>query len=495
MKKIVSLLFCALLFLISTTKISAEEIKHGNLVTDTTTIEEDFKLLGLSIDDYYKPVYNYDKFYVIGMSEAYIDEENYDIQTYFYLYAPIRYYRDKEDYIEAVATFSLTYESKNANVLSSNNDELLDYSVDHCLFKVKGFSYKYTATNEIKILKIEHSNTRGLYISSDSNFKATANHSKLNGFNVELNFNSTLIIDDYGVDIVEIKSESNWNNTFGMIPIFTFHKDFKRGRAYFYNFNFPDNIKPDSIEYAKFIYNKTDYFKNRQNETEVLKEKKGEIHEYTPGTKKIKIDSESCELEFQTFVLGNRIEKKEFGYLEFSEEDKKKYDVDCSILLDIFLDQYKTYRVYKTLPGMVGGGMWVYESEEWYSELDKIEMLELWYEKDSVLYQCQVVNKPVDKDDITHSNPDAPESLWEKFLKWFQENFPFSAFLIIGVPIVLIVIAIFCPHLYSLIFNYIIAAGQLIIKIITWIFKGVIFILTLPFRLIFTLIKKIFKRE
>lgn len=455
MKKIISFLICTFLFLICTTKASAEEIKYGNLVNDSTTIEEDFNLLGLSIDDYYKPSYNYEKFYVVAMSEAYIDEKNYDVQTYFYLYAPIRYYRDKEDFIDAAAVFRLTFESKNATVLSSNNDELLDYSPDHLLYKVKGFSYKYSSSNEIRISKIEHVSTRGLSISSDSNFKAIANHSKLNGFNVELAFNSTLIIDK--LQVVDVKVDDDYFESY-------FKHFFQKGWGHtnelhlvFYNFNFPNSIKPDSIEYAKFRYN---YIAKRENwilnpasfeveyEQEILSNEE-KIREYTPGTQSFLIDGQKTELEFETFVLGNRIEKGEFGNLKFSEEDKANFNYDCSILLDaniyindkVLTTQVKTSYLF-----------------------DDIELLELHYKKDGVLYKCQVVNKPVDKDDITQSNPEHPKSPWDKIkeflikiVNWILNNvfhvdsnaFPDQAKLAIGF-VLCIVALILMPYTIKL---------------------------------------------
>ncbi|MCM1557913.1 MAG: hypothetical protein NC087_10385, partial [Anaeroplasma bactoclasticum] len=155
-----------------------------SVINDTTTIEEDFTILGMDINDYYKPSYDYAKWYVVGMSESYLEDEDM-IQTYFYLYNPTRY-GEGSDYMSTVGNFELTYKLE-----TNGNEELcysskLDYNQAHCLYKAKGFSYNFTDESEIYITKVKHNNYRNLGIENESSFKAKVKHSKLNGFNVEL---------------------------------------------------------------------------------------------------------------------------------------------------------------------------------------------------------------------------------------------------------------------------------------------------------------------
>ena len=85
MKKILIFVFAFFTFIFTFTTVQASEVKYTNIITDSTNIEDDFKILNLDIEDYYKPiVYDYQKYFVVAMSEAYIDADT--VQTYFYLY-------------------------------------------------------------------------------------------------------------------------------------------------------------------------------------------------------------------------------------------------------------------------------------------------------------------------------------------------------------------------------------------------------------------------
>ena len=182
------------LFTFSPLLVHAEEVKYGNLVTDESTIEEDFELLGLNINDWYKPTkYDYDKWYVIAMSEAYVDDVDYDIQTYFYLYNPVDVSSDVRD-IDLECTI--------------NGEELkcqgliLSYNSEHLIYKIKGLVYEFCFTANIEVLEINY-NRNALICESD--FTAVANHSKINGFDVELSFNSMLVLEEYNVVPVKIE--------------------------------------------------------------------------------------------------------------------------------------------------------------------------------------------------------------------------------------------------------------------------------------------------
>lgn len=411
--------------------VSAEEIEYQNVITDSTTIEEDFQVLGMNIEEYYQPKYNYSKWYVVGMSEAY-DMPTYDIQTYFYIYNPMKlesFTQEIEidgEWCESILE-SMTLEYKIANNKSFINTEILDTNYEHHLLKVKGFKYPFCEAARIEILSIQNLNTYMPGIVSESGFKATINHSKLNGLSVELSFNSTLIIDEYKVVEIEVKKDNNiinnWNSFWSVEDTSML--------VYFYNFNFPNRIKPDSIEYAKFkydylTYNEKIYLSSvdwkpdpdyaKYNEKKLL-ERESVISEYNNTSKTLRVNKHSQELTFPTFYLGNRIKDKQFGTLEVSG-DVEYFNYDCSVLLD------STYQYSERKYGNPKPMHRVPYDDINYTSLDDVEFLELWYYQDEILYKCQVVNKPVDEEDFGHGTAKPPKpddpwyvKLWKFFVK------------------------------------------------------------------------------
>lgn len=435
MKKLLYTLCIGFMFICSVS-VSAGPTKYQpNVFTDETTIEEDFKNLGIDINDYYKPKnYNYEKWYVIGMSEGYVNTDAFDIQTYFYLYNPFEY-GTKNNYMSTVASINLTYKiGEHGQERTDASGTKLDYNKEHLIYKVKGFTYSFTERSEIYITQIQHYNFYGSGITSDSGFKAVANHSKLNGFQVELSFNSTIIIDELECISLDVLPEDNFGNWFFNLSFKEVVIDNiidKKLRLYFYNFNFPKSIQPDSIEYAKFSYYKENWEKERKHVgstaiwhwDEVRNEKISEEHvisEYFPGTHKFQVGKYSEELEFETFVLGNRIEKEQHGYLQFSEEQKKSFDYDCSILLD---NEYVIVRD-------SDGGTASYSESTNYTKLRDIDFLELWYKKDGIVFKCQVVSQaPEDeyKGEVGSHKPKS-KSWWDLFLEFLVEMFDFIFF-------------------------------------------------------------------
>lgn len=462
----------------------AEEVKHGNLITDETTIEEDFKLLNIDINEYYKPTkYDYQKWYVIGMSEGYVDSINYEIQTYFYLYNPVEY-GTSDSYMSTVSSLYLTYKLEG----QGENEyycQKLDYNKEHLIYKVKGFKYEFTARTEICVTKIQHYNFYGSGITSDSGFKAVANHSKLNGFQVELSFNSTLILEEYTVVEVEVHQDDNFINGWN---------SFWSGKnpsvlVYFYNFNFPEHIEYDSVEYAKFQYDYLTVYEKiwtKQNGIggpwipdeeyskdciKDIKNKEKVISEYRNDSKTLRVNNNSQKLTFPTFYLGNRVNAKQFGTLKIEESDEKFFDFDCSILLE------STHKIRQDWYGYGPSGKLQHHYMELdYTTLDKVEILELHYKNDGILYKCQVVNKPVDNEDFDKVDTTPPESAWTKFWNWFKGFFPWSLLISVVLPIIVI---IFLPHVLSL-----------ILKCVTAGIKAIIYIITLPIRPILRIFKK-----
>lgn len=480
------ILFYTLLLGLLGISANATEVNYGNLVTDETSIEEDFELLNIDINDYYKPkIYDYEKWYVIAMSEAYIDEENYDIQTYFYLYNPTEY-GTGSNYMSTPASIYLTY------LIGSNEQEVsvqkLEYNQEHLLYKVKGFTYSFTERTEISILKVQHYNMYGQGITSESDFKAVANHSKLNGFQVELSFNSTLIIEEYKVVEIEVTQDNNLINNWNSF----WAQGETKMLVYFYNFNFPDHIEYDEVIYAKFSYYYNNYHEKvyldswdwspdpyyaEFNEKTLISREKV-LSEYNNDSKTLRVNEYSLEMTFPTFYLGNRIEAKQFGNLDASGE-LDSFNYDCSVLLD---STYKTSKRGNDWPKPMHH---VNFNDINYTTLDDVEFLELWYKNDGVVYKCQVVSKPVDEEEFDHgtAKPPTPQpkpkSLWEKFVEWFLDNFPISLGICAIVPIVAIVLLCMFPELLSKVIEGIIA-----------IIRGLIWLVTLPFRMIIGIFKR-----
>ncbi len=415
MRKLITIIVGLVVILfIGTATVHAEAEIYTNLVTDETTIEEDFELLNMNIDDYYAPLHAPEKWYVVGMSEAYVNNDKEEIQTYFYIYNPVNlslyegtYTEDDDDEPrpDKIEYFILTY-TLSSNVEESVEATPLSINYTHHIYKVKGFTYEYRRTADISILEIQNVMTSRIRSkTNDSKFYSSVTHSKMNVFSVELKFNSTLIIDEYEAVSVVIPEESKNTSFIELITdMFSTDNLIPKGSILslvFYNFNFPDHIKPDSIEYARFEYRtKIESWSERNGKLYGEKQtftKRG-IHEYVPGTHSFQAGNTSRELSFETFVLGNRITKGEFEYINFSSEDQLKFNYDCSILLD------STYAKYSlsVLPDYSMFGL----NEQ--SSIDQIELLELSYMQSDVRYDCQVVSKPVDPTPVVPVEPEQP---------------------------------------------------------------------------------------
>lgn len=390
----------------------AEETTYQNVITDDTSIEEDFKILSMDIDNYYMPQsYDYAKFYVVAMAESYIDTET--IQTYFYIYNPKT--------CSGIEINELYYTLNSASNHQTVN-AVFDFNT-HGLYKVKGFKYSYAASANIKITKLDgayipaKATTQSLNylaalppigverieLSSESDFEATVSHNiSDNTLSVELNYDSTLVIDEYEACKIVIPPDDSF------MSIWSEFWDIEEKELYlhFYNFNFPNNIKPDKILYARFKYDFCHYqdeyvrqldYSIKHTRTEISRE--NEEKEYIPETCTFKSNNYSKELNFEVFVLGNRITKGEFDYItEFTDEQKKAFDFDCSILLDSTIYTLN-YRITATT---------VHDFE-----LENIEFIELDYEKDGVIYKCQIVNEPLNDE----------EDLGKPFVKTFWQAF------------------------------------------------------------------------
>lgn len=476
MKRIFLIFTLIILFSFSTVDLSASTIKYKNVITDESTIEKDFEILGMDIKNYsISTKIKNSKWYVVGMSESYISDT--EVQTYFYIYNSIPCYGL---WVERI-NYSLNYKSDSflidAEFSCSSNG----------LYKVKGFKYNFTKEDKIQVDHVVGTYTaEEVYtVKNDCEFVATNIHNLGNNkyFTMELIFDSIVVIDEMKLVKVNIQPElwescsfAGWWNTF-------WDMDNKELWLHFYNFNFPDNIKVDSIEYAKFGYDYVYYnlkhkefsdilngFKWTIDENIVEKNREHKTKEYLPGTNKFETYNQSGELEFETFTLGNRITKGEFpSYVGFSSEEKKLFNYDASILLDTSVKKTKLVDEY--------------EYYSFYYQLENVDFLELHYKNDGVLYKCQVVSDMANGEEkVDGDDPSEEKTPWDIFLEickkvveWFAENWPYSLYLVLGIIVVLIVaFALGGPQLII----------KLIVKFFIGIIKVVIWLLCLPAKLI-----------
>lgn len=507
MKKLYILLSFIFIFLfVGSSNVFAETLKYENVITDTSSIEEDFEVLGMDVANYYKMKSPANKTYVVGYGEAILDDNM--IQSYIYVYVSFA------NVVSSTVKFNkLTYSINGSESIYTDSQALSN--IGGYLYKVKVFQYSYKkdASIKIEINKINatiHENNNAFVSTFDANgnvFEVSMSHSLLadnKPFEMELSFNSVIIIEEIQLVKVNVQPElwetcsfSSWWNTF-------FDVANKELYLHFYNFNFPENVEVDSIDYAKFEYDYVYYHLTHEEYRDITNSLEWEIEEeidevsreyklkeYLPGTNSFETYNQSGELEFETFTLGNRITKGEFpDYVGFSDAEKAMFDYDASILLD---SSVKKTHYYSSI-----------EYYSYYYQLENVNFLELHYTNDGIQYKCQVIaedvgdaddpEQDVDGDDPSEDKPEWWEELWEKFWDWFMENLPTSA-------IICVAVVILAPVLVSLLISLItgsvstVLAGlaSILKKILKLLFKFIVWLIKLPFTILkfmFGLFKK-----
>lgn len=496
MKKLYILLSCIFIFLIvESLNVHAASVGYENVITDTSSIEEDFEILGMDLSNYTKFNKALNKSYIIAYSESILD--NNDIQSYIYVYLS---YDNKKNLVK---DFNFSYRINGKDYSFDKAVEL--ENINDYLFKIKGFTYTYQRDVDINI-KLEKMNCLVEKNDSDLNsnpndslieqpninyyedilipeskyFSVSISHSLISDnkpFEMELAYDSVMLIEKWTCKSIQIPSSSNFFQMIG--EAFSSIGSGSDLQLIFYNFDFPDNISPDSILQAVFNYDYNVYTAKIGSTKEPTKDYehsykaspipdiKGNYNDedlgvYSPKTHTFKASKFSKELSFETFVLGNRVEKGEFDYVDMSDL-KNDFDFDCSILLG------STYTTY------------FYESQtKEYSQMENIEFIEMTYEKDGIVYKCQVISETVEKPEPEF--PEKKKEWWEIFWEWFMENLPESAFICIAIVILIPIIIALCPQVLGFILKGIIWLFKSIIKILVWILK-------LPFKLLGGLFK------
>lgn len=497
MKKLYILFTCiiTLLSVFAFNSVYASELTFDNTINDESTISEDFEALSLKLSDYYiSKKHTIDKWYCVAVAESIINT-NYDIQTYFYLYNPTV---SPNDYI------TLNYKlNGTANSVDAEN---IEYSSTYGLLKVKGFKYAYTSVSTIDVYSISwvvDVDTMDGYGFASSDFTATTKHSindKL--IDVAMDFKSSLVIEDYNVVEVNVTADDNFINNWDEFWTAT---DTSLN-IYFYNFNFPDHIEYDSVEYAKFnyirkecvdeIFRKEKYLGYNSyttlSEEPVTNEYFNHNKNGSINTNTLRVNDSSIEMSFDVFHLGNRYKD---GQFTFDEEkivsgNLDYFDRDCSILID---------STYKSTYWKLNLDLGVDAISDWYEyeTLDQVELIELHYENDGVLYECRVIQTdgPVDNEDFGNvSVEDKEKEWWEKFWDWFLDNLPWSA---VGCIAAIILAPVLISLLISLITGSVstvlVGLASVLKKILKLLFKFIVWLIKLPFtvlKFIFGLFKK-----
>lgn len=438
-KGLISALLVFIVFIIPVSGISATDLSIKDKITDTSSIERDFKVLNINIDDYHpfddKANIAQDiqtKLYIVGYSERYIDEEN--VQCYLYVYYPYA----KKNPIKQFDSNLLFYDETIYNI---KQGVVFD---EHCLAKIKIFTRPVKEEDQISIQSIklfnynysrDYTNWLVEYrCSSDSDgFVIQTKHPENQEY-VNISYMGTIIIDEFEVVKIQITEDdsliNNINNILGTYEYLD---------MYFYNFNFPKDVTVDNVISAKFNYDyhhiyensTTDFFNNSSflknafgnlknsydEEIEQIRNK-----EYKTGITTVRVNKNSVEMDFDNFYLGNRVTDDKFTFKKkISKVDEEKFDYDCSILLDSTFRKTKYYW-YNTIDalGVITPHLLGFERE--YTTLDDIEFIELTYDYKGTVFKKQIVAPSVDESEIVEGGTieDVPKSLFDQIIDFLK---------------------------------------------------------------------------
>lgn len=487
---------------IASVHVSADTIVYEDKIDENTTIQDDFKLLGLDYSSFHKSKKYLDnpEAYIIAMGETYLnDMSKENMQTFIYLYTPFEY--------EQIKSISFKYSvNDDSKTYTYEADGLINpflYSSSNGLLKVNGFKYECSKNDKITIqlssvtyriknvltnndyINVTHTFNDGMMEENNTDvFEAVCTHNEKT-LQIDLQFNSTLIIDEYEAVCVPIyqddtfinKWNSGWSGEWNGLDL------------YFYNFNFPDSIKVDSVEYAKFSYYYKHYYDIRhtslfEDKTESkLLDTEFKVNEYSNETKTVNVNKNSVVVDFPVFSLENRISSGQFdSYTRIYESYKNNFDYDCSVLIDTTTNTEKRR-------SMQGVTTFYYD----YTRLDDIELLELHYVSNGSLYKAKVITEPIKeedvngtditKDDLPKKEADNPftelldifnEFKNSEFVSWFMDNYPNTLYVAIAI---VIGIFILMPIAIGLLPSFISGLIKLLIKLISMPFKALKLIL------------------
>lgn len=499
MKKNLSFLISVLLVTFTlTTNAKASELVIG-AITDDSNISTDLKQLDIEYTDYFtikNTEYNYKnyfEYFVLAVAENRIAVSNTDV--YLYIYNPI--------YVENVAInidMTINQDFKVSSDYRSNTagDFTLCSRSDNNILKLK-YEYNnfYPDRNYEIIVKDVES---GIASQRFTSTMTTSDNGRL--VETTYNFNSMLYVAKD--QLIELEFEdwdtSNWWQS--ICHEFNLFKDEEKVLMYFYNFSSSktiDKILEVDLKYDHYNYISTAYYDPATgSRLRTLSDaKENEVKGYqvtkTPGTHKQSVYGTECTFNAFTTPASDRI--KEFG--NAIEVSPNLFDYDHSILVDIN-KAIELYSVLKTVPKKEvfpllqndNSRTQVLEKKINAYSISSLKMTRLKYSAGGKIYNSYVLDDMDDPIPVKPGNPKLEDSNWKKFIKWFMDNFPWSGLLVIGIPLILIVLAIFFPQVLVTVIKGFISVIDFIIRIFISIIQTILDILLFPFRLIIGLFRK-----
>ena len=513
MKKIIGLVMM-LFSMITLSSFTERTIIEVGIINDETSINNDLSMLGLTSSDYVilndgiydGTVNHYDQVYLIGVGENRHEKDVTDI--YFYLYNPCDYSNDSFNvkldyylfdikinnnnfdfiYVENPTNVSLYYD---INPNEYNNLSLIDYSKDKNIWKLKYSYINHTNDRTYELGKIQ----RGMsysekdypeyvnYLKDDftNPFTATFREREEDGRLVtSYDYNSFIYITEDILVPVLIRSENNFENFWNGVFAGRDEALAENSLVYFYNFSSSkriDQILELDVQYKthgaclmlkdSLIDNTDDC--NASNIDTTLNDVSRTLY---PGLHSY--DWFSSHLEFETFKTpaSERFTNEEFGYLQFSNDQKRQFtDYEHSVLINMESPSNRHQQVVEE--GFVDHAYTCYHN----NVIEDLQVKRIMFETDGQIYNSYVAD---DVDDpIDPIVPETPKSFLESLIDWIKENPARAVAVIIAIVVGLPLVIAFLPYIIKFIINLIKTIIQVIIyilslpfKLIKWIFTG-----------------------
>lgn len=424
--KITIILLCSIVFIGFSKFVNAAELDGEYLFTDTSDPLEDLRKLGIDPTLYFLTEENQeftDKWYVIGISESF-DYTN-TVSNYVYLYNPYTAWYSNIDLSLEFKYRGGTYTLYSPDSSFGNYNESPLIAPESCSVGYLNGIYKFKIKMGItgreseryySFGNIRHKNKNGEVITNNcSFFNATFNDRK-NGDIVESSFsiNSMVFIEND-----EIFSIMLFDDNLSWWEGFKSHYGFDAiPQLFFYNFS--TNVDIDEIVYAKVIYDAV-YYRYMTDMGDHGRWEKVPTHTNYPdmyygflseygATREIKQGTYSYDwggvgtYEFDYFhtPASERFTDGEFNSFKNQGLDQEKFSsYDHSILFHI---------------GGVKGA--VLDSLQFYTTIENMQLVELHYLKDGVLYRAYIVDG--DGNDENIEVPTLPPS--QSFGDWIKDE-------------------------------------------------------------------------
>ena len=471
------------------------KIVEVGVINDNTTIYNDLTMLGLTPSDYITLEATqendcYDEEYLIAVGENRKEDNSTDV--YLYLYNPVMFKLDYAYMFELNINNSLlkllyvSDESYFSNFKDSYDIEvgLCEYSSSYNIAKLK-FNY----INHVNERKYDLDQiTRYYHISADYNtyyleqtftnpFTATFKEREEDGRLIsDFEYNSFIYITKDILVSVVIDCEENWSNKWEYFV--DSWKNFFTGQSnrfmvvQFYNFSSSKEIEQIleiDIKYDTVGSWTSKYCSDTQNPFKEEIKPQFDLMK-TLYNKEYNYEFGSSSLNFQAFQTpaSERFTNEEFGYLEFSEEDKKQFtNYEHSVLVS-FNPTYEHY-------AWEGGGSIFREQCIHYEEINNLQVKRIKFETAGKIYNSYVADDP--DNPIDPIIPETSKTWLEELVDWILDNPLYFVLILIGLIVLLPLFIALLP------------------TIISFLIKIIIGIIKLPFKLISSIIDKIKKKK